>query len=97
MRRCDMTKRVIDLRTDEEKAAWIKHKRIEDEAMVKGIEAMLHKAVQHINEAEATGTCPRCDNPAGDEDRCPFEMEIHDEDIPCKCCDDCRHQCAMDI
>ncbi len=87
--------RNIDLRTDEEKAAWIKHKRIEDEAMAKGIEAG-PKSAQRF-EAVVTKTCPRCNPAANDEHTCPFEMEIHDEDIPCKCCDDCRHQCAMDI
>ncbi len=84
-----MTKRVIDLRTPEEKAAWIANKKIEDAAMAEGVES--------ITEADATGTCPKCNNPADDEDTCPFHLEIHDDDSLCACCDDCRQQCALDI
>ena len=29
---------------------------------------------------------------------CPFSEEIHDDsETMCNCCDDCRHECAMDI
>lgn len=29
---------------------------------------------------------------------CPFKEEIHgDEDALCTCCEDCAHECAMDI
>ncbi len=87
---------MIDLRTPEEKAAWIANKKIEDEAMAKAYE-VLDKTLKHMEDANEKGTCPRCDNPEADEDMCPFHREIHDDDIPCKCCDDCRHQCAMDI
>ena len=90
-----MTKRVIDLRTEEEKAAWIFHRKIEDEAIAIATEAM---AKTLKREADVTGVCPRCSNPANaDEDTCPFHLEIHDEDISCKCCENCRDQCALDI
>lgn len=29
---------------------------------------------------------------------CPFSEEIHDNSTTlCNCCDDCTHECAMDI
>ncbi len=88
--------RNIDLRTDEEKAAWIKHKKIEDDAMAMG-RAAGPSAPRPESKSDEGFVCPGCNNPADDEDTCPFAMEIHDNDAPCKCCDDCRHQCAMDI
>lgn len=28
---------------------------------------------------------------------CPYAQEIGGSDESCNCCDECRHQCAMDI
>lgn len=29
---------------------------------------------------------------------CPFKIEIHDdEETLCDCCEDCEHECAMEI
>lgn len=29
---------------------------------------------------------------------CPYNEDINDDDSPvCRCCDDCAHECAMDI
>lgn len=43
------------------------------------------------------GTCPKCKG-IGDRDCiCPFQAEINCEDVNCGCCDDCAHECAMDI
>lgn len=42
--------------------------------------------------------CESCGkNPATEEHTCPFSEEIHDDGRLCTCCDDCAHQCAMDI
>jgi len=42
--------------------------------------------------------CQRCGNdPAENLHPCPFKQEIHDDDELCNCCDDCMHECAMDI
>lgn len=45
---------------------------------------------------EENGT--KCDNPAQAAHPCPFREDIlGDEDTQCTCCDDCAHECAMDI
>lgn len=29
---------------------------------------------------------------------CPFKQEIHDDrDTLCECCENCTHECAMDV
>jgi len=38
----------------------------------------------------------KCGDEAGS-GLCPFADEINGDEIECNCCDDCRHQCAMDI
>lgn len=44
--------------------------------------------------------CDRCQkNPSSGLHRCPYASEINDnnDDEYCNCCDDCTHQCCMDI
>ena len=43
--------------------------------------------------------CDRCDKPSSGLHSCPYAAEINGNDDPeyCNCCDDCRHQCCMDI
>ena len=38
-------------------------------------------------------------NPATESHSCPYAEDIGDNDDPdyCTCCDDCRHECCMDI
>lgn len=39
-----------------------------------------------------------CENEAAELHPCPFREEIYDDDeFTCRCCDDCTHECAMDI
>jgi len=39
-----------------------------------------------------------CQNAAQGDHTCPFSEEIHgDCETTCNCCDDCQHECAMDI
>lgn len=40
-----------------------------------------------------------CLNTANEPHSCPFASEINDNDNPeyCTCCDDCTHECRMDI
>lgn len=44
-------------------------------------------------------TCQRCrKEPAAEPHSCPFAEDIHgDSESLCNCCDDCSHECAMDI
>jgi hypothetical protein len=41
--------------------------------------------------------CSRCGNESGKPGICPYDHEINDRLTECICCDDCRHECAMDI
>lgn len=42
--------------------------------------------------------CGRCEKPGEPDHSCPFAEEIHDNyDKQCNCCDECRHECLMDI
>lgn len=39
-----------------------------------------------------------CENDVNEPHPCPFREEIWDDDeFACRCCDDCTHECAMDI
>lgn len=44
-------------------------------------------------------TCPRCPKNAGTAPHtCPYSVDINDDsETLCTCCDDCEHECAMDI
>lgn len=49
---------------------------------------------------DAFEKCPRCDNEADEQSGCPFAMEIclqSEEEALCKCCEECRNECLMDI
>lgn len=52
-----------------------------------------------INEESAFKKCPSCEkNNANELHTCPFKEEINnDSETLCECCDDCTHECAMDI
>lgn len=65
---------------------------------------------QNQNEAACGGSaltaelevpvCSRCGkNPAKEPHACPYAQEINDstDDEYCTCCDECRHECCMDI
>lgn len=43
--------------------------------------------------------CSRCNkNEAQEEHACPYAEEINDDaESLCECCDECRHECCMDI
>lgn len=46
--------------------------------------------------------CEKCQgcgiNSATEPHTCPYSVEINDDDKTlCTCCDDCCHECAMDI
>lgn len=41
--------------------------------------------------------CNKCKKPGNPETTCPYSSEIHNETVECGCCEDCRHECAMDI
>ena len=43
--------------------------------------------------------CPTCKkNPAKELHTCPFQEDVHDDSTTlCACCDECTHQCGMDI
>jgi len=40
----------------------------------------------------------KCGNEEEPEHPCPYSMELSDfDDNTCNCCDNCQHQCSMDI
>ena len=42
--------------------------------------------------------CPRCKRVGQEEHPCPYAEEINgDYEFRCTCCDECRHECLMDI
>lgn len=43
--------------------------------------------------------CESCGEKAGKAmHSCPFRVEIHDDEKTlCNCCDNCTHECAMDV
>ena len=43
-------------------------------------------------------SCHSCGRaPSGGGALCPYSLDVHGEEKYCKCCPECRHQCAMDI
>lgn len=41
---------------------------------------------------------PKCGTDAYEPCWCPFKVEINDDrETLCRCCSECRHNCAMDI
>ncbi len=45
-----------------------------------------------------TQRCKSCENAGRELHTCPFKSEINDDnETLCNCCDDCSHECAMDI
>jgi hypothetical protein len=47
-----------------------------------------------------TKKCQRCGKNEGTKElhSCPYASEIHDDDTHnCNCCDDCAHECMMEI
>lgn len=47
----------------------------------------------------SSGKCSKCKvNDAQLEHTCPYKEEMRDDsDSLCDCCDDCAHECAMDV
>ncbi len=41
--------------------------------------------------------CSTCNQRAPGDGLCPYAEEINGVERECDCCDECRHQCAMDI
>jgi len=42
--------------------------------------------------------CERCKGAGCDPHLCPYASEINDDhETLCTCCEDCEHECAMDI
>jgi len=58
-------------------------------------------------QCDAAAPCPECapvlcqschEAPATEQHTCPYAAELGDDhETLCNCCDDCAHQCAMDI
>lgn len=50
------------------------------------------------SEPEEPTSCDRCNSPSFELHTCPFAVDIHgDYESLCNCCENCTHQCAMDI
>lgn len=60
---------------------------------------MTHVEKQEEPQIPEGDRCSRCKIAASESPHpCPFASEIHDDDQSlCDCCDECTHQCAMDI
>ncbi len=60
----------------------------------------IEDGVMVIKESAVVDMCNRCDkNPKKKYHSCPYAEEIGGNEDPeyCACCDDCRHECRMDI
>lgn len=56
--------------------------------------------MEDLQENQDVEKCERCnENDAAKElHSCPFLSEVHgDDETLCDCCDECTHECAMDI
>ena len=44
------------------------------------------------------GGCSDCKNSPSDSHTCPYQKGVNnDSEYECTCCEDCEHECAMDI
>lgn len=51
---------------------------------------------KYMNDATLCGKCHV--NKGQDSHTCPFKVEINnDSATKCRCCNECRHECAMDV
>lgn len=53
-----------------------------------------------IEKKPAFPQCGRCQAPVDTDElhSCPYQCEINDDcSDHCTCCDECQHECAMDI
>ena len=41
--------------------------------------------------------CPKCGKNPSKLDACPYDEDVNDTKRECDCCDECRHECLMDI
>lgn len=60
----------------------------------------IEDGVMVIKESDGVDMRNRCEsNPKNEPHSCPYAEEIGGNDDPeyCTCCDDCRHECCMDI
>lgn len=47
---------------------------------------------------ETSSECRCCGGiPSADFHTCPYKDDIYSDQSLCNCCEDCQHQCAMDI
>lgn len=49
-------------------------------------------------EWQDTSNCPKCKNgEALQEHTCPYRVEIYDSETLCRCCSNCRAECAEEV
>jgi len=41
--------------------------------------------------------CQKCGKKACEPHECPYASEINDDHTPCNCCEECQHECMMEI
>lgn len=39
----------------------------------------------------------KCGAPGREPHACPYAEDVHNDDTPCTCCDDCMQECCDDI
>lgn len=58
----------------------------------------VQKEKKIMNKEPEKETCRRCKNEPNDLHTCPYASDIYgDNETLCNCCDDCQHECCMDI
>ena len=54
--------------------------------------------MSQLTEISNCGGCRGCKNPPQEEHSCPYQADVNnDEEYQCTCCEDCTHECAMEI
>ena len=54
------------------------------------------RAAEQRRDSDPMPTCGRCGKP-GEHRMCPYEAEIHNEEVPCTCCENGLAECLADI
>lgn len=60
---------------------------------------MMDSPPDHDTVGDGFEKCQRCGKkPATDYHTCPYRSEINnDDETMCNCCEECQHECGMDI
>lgn len=71
-----------------------------DQPIPPAIESLARdEALEHIERLKAQESkCQKCGNKAQPMHPCPYRSDIDgDNETMCNCCEECQHECAMDV